>query len=100
MEEEYLCLTDKVDHVIMDHKWKKLYRHPVSYDTQWVKDFYLNLINPSQMSLEVVVKDKTIQYSEATLHMMLWLKENHDTHQNLFEKTDENDLEDTKDSMC
>lgn len=40
MEEEDLGLTGEVGHVISDIKWKKFYKHPLNYKTQWVNEFY------------------------------------------------------------
>lgn len=48
IKEEYLGLTSVVRRFITRHRWKNFYKHPLNYNTQWMKELYSNLINTNK----------------------------------------------------
>ncbi|MCH95794.1 hypothetical protein A2U01_0016776 [Trifolium medium] len=61
--------------------WEKLARHPASYNSQIVKEFYANLTNPSQKKRKVVVRGKRVLYSDANINKYFHIKVENDAYQ-------------------
>ncbi|MCI94345.1 hypothetical protein A2U01_0115643, partial [Trifolium medium] len=59
--------------------WMKLAKHPSSYNSQMVKEFYSNLTNPGQKKREVVVRGKEVLYSEANINKYFHIKVENDS---------------------
>lgn len=58
-----------------------------------VKNFYSNFVDTSSKRFKVIMCGTNVQYSEATINMMLELKNVGDTYQHLLETIEDENLD-------
>lgn len=100
MEDDDIGLPVGIRRIIKSVKWNKFYTHPYPYNMQMLKNFYSNLVDTSSMRMVVIVRRTNVQFSKATINMMLRLNNVGDTYQHLLEAMDDQDLDVVKDFMC
>ncbi|MCH97881.1 hypothetical protein A2U01_0018878, partial [Trifolium medium] len=81
MKDTTLSIPDDFVRIITGLGWMKLVKHPSSYNSQMVKEFYSNLTNPSQKKREMVVCGKGVLYFEANINKYFHIKGENDSYQ-------------------
>lgn len=100
MQDENLGLPRDIGKLFKAIKWTKFFQQPQPYNTQIVKELYVNLVDTINKNDEVAMRGVKVSYSKGIVNMMFKLGDVEDIYQNLLVNFDDGDYDVYIKSLC